>query len=185
MSSIATVLEHLKTQRVDYSIVFLSNPDVVRIEVRGDAVGDAVGEVEDKQRRRIVIYDGDKNDGDDDDTLDLYKECSATKTDNKKRKTTPEESLRGQCSLRKVDVEKLIKTDIISSLELLRQYLYSHAKSSGVTLGPKQHYSTISSYAKDHLGEVVAQLHSEYPSRYYSCVVTGEKERPHSLRRRS
>ena len=181
MSSIATVLEHLKTQRVDYSIAFLSNPDV-RIEVRGDT---AVGEVEDKhmQRRRIVIDDDDTV-GSDDDTLDLYKECSATKTDSKKRKT-PEESLRGQCGLRKADVEQLIKTDTISSLELLRKYLYSHAKSSGVTLGPKQLYSTVSSYAKVHLGDVVAQLHSEYPSLYYSCVVTGEKERPHSLRRRS
>ena len=76
-----------------------------------------------------------------------------------------------------------IKTDIISSLELLRKYLYSHAKSSGVTLGPKQHYSTISSYAKDHLGEVVAQLHSDHPALFYPCIVTGEKERPHSLRR--
>jgi len=182
MSSIATILEHLKTQRVDYSIVFLSNPDL-RIEVRGDT---AVGEVEDKhmQRRRIVIDDDDTLCSDDD-TLDLYKECSATKTDSKKRKTTPEESLKAQCSLRKADVEQLIKTDIISSLKLLRQYLYSHAKSSGVTLGPKQLYSTISSYAKDHLGDVVDLLHREYPSLYYSCVVTGEKERPHSLRRRS
>jgi len=166
---ISDIIKILKDQGIAYSLKYLQSGELI-FEIPGP--DDTVGSDDD-----ILCSD--------DDTLDLYKECSATKTDNKKRKTTPEESLRGQCSLRKVDVEKLIKTDIISSLELLRQYLYSHAKSSGVTLGPKQHYSTISSYAKDHLGEVVAQLHSEYPSLYYSCVVTGEKERPHSLRRRS
>ena len=160
-SSIRDIIKILKDQGIAYSLKYLQSGELV-FEIPGP--DDTVGSDDD-----ILCSD--------DDTLDLYKECSAIKTQYKKRKTTPEVSLRSQCSLRKVDVEQLIKTDTISSLELLRQYLYSHAKSSGITLGPKQLYSTVSSYAKVHLGDVVAQLYSDHPALFYPCVVTGAKER--------
>jgi len=189
MSSIATVLENLKTQRA-YCSIFLSNPDV-RIDVRWDT---AVGEVEDKhmQRRRIVIDD------DEEDTIECNTDphpLTATFNDSsdilpvikKHYKKSREGELRSQCALTKTDTSHLLvqDTDAISSLEIFRKTIYSHARSFGITFGKNREYSSTYGYAKDNMSDIIELVHRDHPTLFRKCETSGNTERPHSLKRGS
>lgn len=189
MSSIATVLEHLKTQRVDYSIAFLSNPDV-RIEVRGDT---AVGEK--KPRRKIVIDDDEEEEDvqiassigafDDDDEEEQTASNFRGGEKKKKKKKSPVQDLRSQCSLRKEDVRELLVegVDVVSSLRLFKDITYARANLEGFTFGKKHRYIKVASYLKDNMKLVLDESHQKHPHVFHQCVITGESARPHSIRR--
>ena len=189
MSSIATVLEHLKTQRVDYSIAFLSNPDV-RIEVRGDT---AVGEK--KPRRKIVIDDDEEEEDvqiassigafDDDEEEQIASSFRGEKKKKKKKNKSPEQVLRSQCSMRKEDVRELIVegVDVVSSLRLFKDITYARAKREGFTFSKNHRYDAGRRYLNDNMMQVLDESHLKHPNVFHQCVTTGDTARPHSLRR--
>ncbi len=103
----------------------------------------------------------------------------------KKKKNSPEQVLRAQCSLRKEDMKELlvVDADVVSSLRILKDITYAHAKREGFTFGKQHYYYSISSYSKDHMYEIVKLAHRDYPNLFHRCETSGNTERPHSLKR--